>query len=307
MTNTIITGDDRTALVELDHRLRTMLPPAYQDSYESLEPRPMGSAGLKRDEDGRVAWDEIWGSFCDLAMAGGPPHKGALLEPASAAEVEADPGRHDEAVSEICRGVEMVSTMPCEPSPDPGWVRVECYSPTMAAWLLRAITMENVSARATGPMLDLPAAPHFRLEKEIKNVITVVAKTCHYWLEHIARQQQRAIADLFADLSQQWPLIEPGGAGAKVSETADVMAQHIRQLTGLDVAGPASSGWLGLRCPDVRSAIWMMRALVVMNVLARRETQVLLVPVNPGSDPGGVRVWSAVSRVYQLAKARGVV
>lgn len=306
MTNTIITGDDRTALAELDRRLRTMLPPAYQDSYESLEPRPMGSAGLKRDEDGRVAWDEIWGSFCDLAMAGGPPHKGALLEPASAAEVEADPDRYDQVVSEVCRGVEMVSTMPCEPSPDPGWLRVECYSPTMAGWLRRAITMENVSARAEGAMLDLPAAPHFRLEKEIKNVVTVIAKTCHYWLEHMPRQQQRAIADLFSDLSQQSPLIEPGGPGAEVSETADVMAQHIRHLTGLDAAGPASSGWLGLTCPDVRSAIWMMRALVVMNVLARRETQVLLVPVNPESDPGGVRVWSAVSRVYQLAKARGV-
>jgi hypothetical protein len=25
----------------------------------------------------------------------------------------------------------------------------------------------------------------FRLEKEIKNVVTVTAKTCHYWLEHM--------------------------------------------------------------------------------------------------------------------------
>jgi len=306
MTNTIITGDDRTALAELDQRLRTLLPPAYQDSYESLEPRPMGSAGLKRDEDGHVAWDEIWGSFCDLAMAGGPPHKGALLEPATPAEVEADPARYDEVVGEICRGVEMVSTMPCEPSADPGWVRVECYSPTMAAWLLRAITMENVAARADGLMLDLPASPHFRLEREIKNVITVIAKTCHYWLEHMPRLQQRAIADLFSGLSQQSPLVEPGGAGAAVGETADVMAQHIGHLTGLVAARPASAGWLGLTCPDVKSAIWMMRALVVMNVLARRENQVLFVPVNPESDPGGVRVWSAVSRVFQLEKTRGV-
>ena len=39
----------------------------------------MRAAGLKYDADGKVAWDEIWGSFCDLAMAGGPPHKGKLL------------------------------------------------------------------------------------------------------------------------------------------------------------------------------------------------------------------------------------
>jgi sirohydrochlorin cobaltochelatase len=34
--------------------------------------------------------------------------------------------------------------------------------------------------------LYYPAAPYFRLEKEIKNVITVIAKTNHYWQEHIA-------------------------------------------------------------------------------------------------------------------------
>jgi hypothetical protein len=303
----IITGDDRAAFDELDARLRTMLPPAYQDSYESLEPRPMGSAGLKRSDDGRVAWDEIWESFCDLAMAGGPPHKGTLLEPAPVGEVEGDPGRYDDVVSEICRGVEMVSTMPCEPSPDPGWVRAECYSPTMAAWLLRAITMENVAARADGIMLDLPASPRFRLGKEIKNVITVIAKTCHYWLEHMPRLQQRAIADLFSELTLQSPLVEPVRGGADVDRTAEGMAQHIGQLTGLNAAGPASAGWLGLTCPDAKSAIWMMRALVVMNVLARRENQVLFVPVNPDSDSGGVRVWSAVSRVHRLAKARGVI
>ena len=65
----------------LDSRIRTLLPELYQDSYESLQPVPMRSAGLKYAPDGRVAWDEMWGSFCDLAMAGGPPHKGALLGP----------------------------------------------------------------------------------------------------------------------------------------------------------------------------------------------------------------------------------
>jgi sirohydrochlorin cobaltochelatase len=44
--------------------------------------------------------------------------------------------------------------------------------------------MENVSVRREGPVLYLPAAPSYRLDKEIKNVITVVAKTYHYWCEH---------------------------------------------------------------------------------------------------------------------------
>ena len=52
--------------------------------------------------------------------------------------------------------------------------------------LLRAIVMENISVRAEGPTLELPAGPSYRLHKEIKNVITVIAKTNHYWEEHIA-------------------------------------------------------------------------------------------------------------------------
>ena len=35
------------------------------------------------------------------------------------------------------------------------------------------------------------------------------------------------------------------------------------------------------------SAIWLMRTLVVKNVLARREESVVLVPLNPIVDPNG--------------------
>jgi hypothetical protein len=64
--------DDQRELEELDQRLRVLLPETYQDSDEQLEPVAMRSAGLKYGADGKVAWDQIWGSFCDLAMAGGP-------------------------------------------------------------------------------------------------------------------------------------------------------------------------------------------------------------------------------------------
>jgi sirohydrochlorin cobaltochelatase len=38
--------------------------------------------------------------------------------------------------------------------------------------------------RRDGAVLYLPAGPHFREEREIKNVVTVVATTHHYWIEH---------------------------------------------------------------------------------------------------------------------------
>ena len=81
--------DDQGALEALEGRLKAILPAEYQDCYEDVQPVSMGSAGLKYGDDGKVAWDEIWGSFCDLAMAGGPPHKGTLLEPGSRAEIDA--------------------------------------------------------------------------------------------------------------------------------------------------------------------------------------------------------------------------
>ena len=271
--------DDQRELDELDTRLRVLLPETYQDSYESLEPVPMRSAGLKFDADGKVAWEEIWGSFCDLAMAGGPPHKGKLLEPGRREAIDAEPARYEDVVDEICRGITLASELPARASAIPGWVSVDCYSETMASWLLRAIVMENVATRSQGRELLLPAAPDFRLEKEIKNVVTVIAKTTHYWMGHMPRAQKSAIAELFAAMSASSPLIEPADR----------------------------DGWRGVDCPGVKAAVWMMRAMVVHNVLSRREGTTLFVPNNPSSDPGGVIVARTIRVAHRLAAMRGLV
>ena len=204
-----MSSDDRDSLETLEARLRAILPDEYQDTYEEVQPVSMGSAGMRYDVDGRVAWNEMWATFCDLAMAGGPPHKGTLLEPASPAQIASQPDRYAQVVEEISRGIRMVTDLTPEPSPIPGWVRVDCLGEGMAGWLLRAIVMENVSARADGTALDLPAGPDYRLEKEIKNVITVIAKTCHYWEGHMWRAEQRFVAELFATIAVESPLLQP--------------------------------------------------------------------------------------------------
>jgi hypothetical protein len=293
---------------ELDVRLRTILPAEYQDSYEAVQPDPMGAAGLKYSADGRVAWDEIWGSFCDLAMAGGPPHKGALLEPGTPAGVAANPDRYPEVVEEICRGVSMVTGLPAVPSTAPGWIRVTCDDRTTAAWLLRAIVMENVAVRASDDAIELPASPGFRLEKEIKNVITVIAKTYHYWDGHMPYPQQRAIARLFSALAAECPLVEPEHSDDRARSVAHArlvadLAQQIQRDTGLVASRHEYVGWLGLECPSVGGAVWMMRALVASNVLSRREGVVLFVPVNASVDPGGERMRRALRRVHGLWRA----
>ena len=300
---------DRAALEALKLRLRTILPEEYQDLDKEVKPVSMGSAGLKFAPDGQVAWNEIWGSFCDLAMAGGPPHKGTLLEPGSLSEIHAAPDRYGEVVDEICRGATLTTDLAVEPAPDLGWVRVECHTGAMAGWLLRAIVMENVAVRREGGMIDLPAAPGYRLEKEIKNVITVIAKTCHYWLGHMPEDQRRAIGDLFNVMATESPLIEPDLSSADAAKSRDLasrLAERIHRATGLQPSPKRYPGWLGVECPSVGFAVWMMRALVASNVLARREDTVLFVPVNPSTDPRGALVADAVVRTHQCASARGI-
>src|SRR6202051_2988900 len=273
------------AYEELEARLRTMLPEEYQDRYEAVQPVSMGSAGLKYGPDGKVAWDAIWGSFCDLAMAGGPPHKGTLLEPGSKEEIEAQADQYGAVVDEICRGIALVTGLCAEAAPVAGWVRMYCTSAAMAGWLARAIVMENVSASFKGLALHLPAGPAFRMEKEIKNVVTAVAKTCHYWRDHTSPARHQAIADLLRTMESESPLVQPALHDVGPALLGGGIAASLQQATGLRAAPSANGGWLGLDCGDVRAAVWMMRVLVVSNVLARREGTVVFVPLNSASDP----------------------
>lgn len=285
----------------LESRVIALLPEKYQDCYEDVQPLSMGSAGLKYGLDGQVAWNQMWGSFCDLAMAGGPPHKGTLLEPASPADIAAQANRYQEVVQEICRGIEMVTGLTAEQSSNPGWIRVNCVNRGTADWLLRAITMENVSVRSEGLELCLPAGPFYRLEKEIKNVITAMAKTSHYWFGHVSQVQRSNIRNLFARMEEEFPLLQPDPlAHGAVREQ---MSEMIHQLPGLRTSNHQYSGWLGIESPNVHSAIWMMRALVASNILSRREGTVFFVPIDPVRDPTGEKAIRTVVRLSGLAGA----
>ena len=302
----MLTFDDDRAFALLDFRMRVLLPAQYQDAADTVQPVPMRSAGLKFDAGGKVAWDEIWQSFCDLAMAGGPPHKGTLLEAGRPDQMASAPDRYREVVDEICRGVIMASELLATESPVPGRIRVSCFSDTMADWLLRAITMENVAVTRAGDLdLDLPAAPHFRLDKEIKNVVTVIAKTTHYWMGHLGRVHKADIGGLFALLSSELPLLEPEPAhGAETAAARRAVAAAIEQ-DGLRAVDDRYQGWMGLETASVGTAVWMMRALVAGNVLARREEQTLFVPINAGIDPTGAILVPRLALVHRLAARRG--
>jgi sirohydrochlorin cobaltochelatase len=168
----------------------SVLPPRYRGD-RAVSAAPMAAAELIYDAEGRVAWDRMWrldepGSpFCELALAGGPPHRGELLEPVTPDVVQADQEGYTRVLSELLRGIHMTTGLRAIMSRAPGWIGVQCTSEEMAIWLLRAIVVENISVRREGSRLFLPAGPQFRLEHEIRNVITALAKTHHYWQEHL--------------------------------------------------------------------------------------------------------------------------
>ena len=134
--------------------------------------------------EGRPDWGAMWTTFCELALHGGPPQRGAdhaLRAPAPGAPAgESAP----EMRAELARGILETTGLVAETG-GPGLIAIRCESPRMAAWLCAAIILENVDARVEGDRLLLPAGPDFRLEDQVKSVITVVAKTHHYWREHL--------------------------------------------------------------------------------------------------------------------------
>jgi len=153
-------------------RIRELAPPA-----------PMGAAPFVWRE-GRPDWGAMWTTFCELALYGGPPHRGpeqALRAPGPGGPAGASA---PEMQAELERGILETTGLEAAAA-GPGLIAVRCESPRMAAWLCATIILENVEARVEGDRLLLPAGPDFRLEDQVKSVITVVAKTHHYWREHL--------------------------------------------------------------------------------------------------------------------------
>ena len=142
----------------------------------------MSSAPFLWREDGRPDWGSMWTSFCELALYGGPPQRGPESPLRAALGESADSDR--EMLAEMRRGIWETTGLYAEAS-EPGWLSVTCDSPAMAAWLCAAIVLENIEARVEEDRLRLPAGPGYRLKDEVKSIITVVAKTHHYWQAHV--------------------------------------------------------------------------------------------------------------------------
>jgi len=175
---------------------------------------PMASALMRYTDNGQVDWGNMWDSFCALPREGGPPHRATLLQPDEGADLANQ--AYQAVVAEIVRGVAAVSGLAAEIA-TPGWVAVQCASPGMARWLGEAIVEENVLARSEGSRLFIPASAAYTLQGEIKNVVTALAKTSHYWREHLPREAKQAV-ELQERLGGFWRRIRQRFAGATASK-----------------------------------------------------------------------------------------
>src|SRR5258706_16232095 len=111
-----------------------ILPPCYRNG-KTVSAAPMGTAPMRYTDEGQVAWDKMWTDFCDLALAGGPPHRDSLLEPVPPDEIKANMEAYERVVAETERGFRLVTELPIVRSEKLGWVGLQCDNEEMALWL----------------------------------------------------------------------------------------------------------------------------------------------------------------------------
>lgn len=179
----VLVGLDADDLADLRAWMRARAQPTALTTFEPVSSAVMSAAPFVYRPDGSPDWAAMWTTFCELALYGGPPHRGeenALEEP-NAASDESLPA---ELLTELQRGIFETTGLAAEAA-DGAWVSITCQSKRMAAWMCAAIILENVDARCEGTSLLLPAAASFELTNELKSLVTVVAKVNHYWQAHL--------------------------------------------------------------------------------------------------------------------------
>jgi hypothetical protein len=210
-----------------------------------------------------------------------------LLEAPTVAEVEYEPAGYHLVCGELLRGIAMAAKLAAQPGSAPGWLVVACTDEPMAAWMLRAVMAENVFVRRRGNAIEVPAAPTFRLAKEVKNVVVALAKTSHYWSYHLnAEEKTRASAVLQAsEASLIEPVARPEAlADAEFYQTrAAETARQWQQVTGLETRAGCALGWIGVQLRDEITAAWFVRHAIASDLLARREEACVYLPV-PSRD-----------------------
>lgn len=250
-------------------------------------PPVMSAAPVAFAPDGRPDWSAMWTGFCDLALHGGPPHRGPdnpvrgwLAVDSVQTGQDAGPGAPVYPVAEIQAGILATTGMSAERAAG-GWLSLTCDSPRMAAWMCAAIVLENVDARSTAEQLFVPAQPGFVLEDQVKSVITVVAKVHHYWQAHVAASTR---ANLDAPPDAEVP----------------ALARQYRELLG--AWGEARTRRDAVAAGKLHMEMHVLTGQLSLTMAGRAALEAYLLDPDPW-----VRLWSASEGYSWAPEARGVL
>ena len=105
-------------------------------------------------------------------------------------------------------------------------------------------------------------------------------------------------------------LLEPDSPQEAVSDldrygyVLQEMARGITVVTGCSVVMSRTPGWIGVQCDSEEMAIWVLRGIIVENVMVRREGSVLYLPASPNYtlESEIVNVVSTCAKVFHYWK-----
>ena len=72
----VLAGLDEDDLADLRAWLRSRAKPTALTTFDPTASAPMSAAPFEYLPDGRPNWGAMWTTFCELALYGGPPHRG---------------------------------------------------------------------------------------------------------------------------------------------------------------------------------------------------------------------------------------
>ena len=112
--------------------------------------------------------------------------------------------------------------------------------------------------------------------------MVALAKALHYWDGHLTAAQQSLAGDGVweagdPDRGGRNPVRVRGGGGRGGERSAPA---------GLPTSPRRYVGWVGVETAGEEEAVWLLRAVLVEQVLARREERVLYLPVGATPSAG---------------------
>ena len=147
---------------------------------------------LQFRDDGRPDWsDDVAGVLRAGAVRrpAAPRHDGRSRHRPEPVETRSFV---DEMIEEIGRGIEETTGLIARRRREAGCASVRLQAHGRVD--VRDHLLENVDARIEDEVLYVPGDAGFDLKDQVKSVITVVAKTHHYWQEHIANEDGESAA-----------------------------------------------------------------------------------------------------------------